>query len=1308
MQKKGGDFVVEDVPVERVEGGKEPIVIGNEILRKGWIARDIRERVPKAVKFVIITDSNVFGLYGQTFISTFEQVLHIKPFVKVLPPGEETKSRQVKEEIEDFMLAKACNRDTCVVALGGGVIGDLAGFVAATYLRGVPFVQVPTTLLAMVDSSIGGKTGLNPPAGKNLVGAFHHPKAVYIDLSLLKTLPQREFCNGLAEVIKSGVIRDPELFELLETNVDGILNNREERLLREIVHRSAKMKAEVVMMDANENGIRCILNYGHTIGHAIEAFAFPLLLHGECVSIGMVLESKLAQKMNHLKNLNFIGRLTRCLQAYKLPVVVPKPKKQQGGDQGKRKEGTLEFTPEDLINKMLIDKKNANSNIRCVIVKDFGDVFEHPVVVDKDTLRFVLLPSVAVEPTQSGVSGVITVPGSKSISNRVLTLAALGEGECHIKGLLSADDTDVMLAALRRLGVQYKWLDQGLTLYIKGSGGQLQPPKEPEIPFFLGNAGTASRFLTTMCTLVTPPAGSTEKVSTILTGVDRLKERPISDLVEALRENGCVINYLEKEGYFPIEVVGGKGLNGGVINLSAKLSSQYVSSILLSAPYALNDVDLQIKGEAVSQPFIEMTIKVMQQFGVKVVDTSKEDKISWFIPRGVYHNPKDFVVEPDASSASYPLALAAITGGEITVDNIGSSSVQGDAQFYTVMEKMGCTVNQTTTSTTVKGPARGGLKAVDIDMSSMTDTFMTVAVLAAVATGTSRIYNIANQRVKECNRIAAMVKELGKCGVTARELEDGLEIDGCGGDISKLHGASIECYRDHRIAMSFGVFGTVVPGILITDKECVDKTYPDFWYDLEFRFGVRLSVPSTENEQQKPATAAAEAPVAEQPGPDGDDRSVVLVGMRGSGKSTMGSALAAGLGWKFIDIDVEFEAFAGEKIRSFVDAHGWPAFRAKEEELVRQVVGAHPQRTVISTGGGIVETPTAFEYLLAKKKDVIIVQLRRNVEDVIEYLSADVSRADLGEETRKIWERRRPLYEQVSDHEFYIGRGERDWAAAERDLVDLVQRVRRGDRAPLPLPGLDRDTGESYFLSLTTPRVEECLPFADELFADVDLIEMRVDLMESQDEDFLREQTALLRRRTAKPLLFTLRTRDQGGRYDETGRADEIVRLFGLALRLGVEFIDLEITLQSEIVSAVLDKRRALGGATRVIASYHQFNDPVKSEEDVVRVLQRCHALGQTGALSASSLVDVVKVVIFAFADGDVWTLRNGVKRAQETVAHLQGFPTIALAAGEKGKLSRVMNKFLTPVTHPLLPAKAAPGQLSVKEIKSVRGLLDM
>ncbi len=265
-----------------------------------------------------------------------------------------------------------------------------------------------------------------------------------MDLAVLKTLPQREFCNGLAEVIKTGVIRDSYLFEFLEVNVDSILNQKDERALKEIVFRSARTKSEVITLDPTEAGIRCILNFGHTIGHAIEAYAFPFMLHGECVSIGMVLECKLALKMNHLKNSSFIGRLIRCLQSYHLPVVIPKKKKTETD------QSFLNITPQDLIDKMLIDKKNASGNIRCVIIKDLGDVFEYPVVVDqgeplslslsllsttginrlnKDTLKQVLLPTVSVEPPQAGISGHIMVPGSKSISNRVLTMAALGKGK---------------------------------------------------------------------------------------------------------------------------------------------------------------------------------------------------------------------------------------------------------------------------------------------------------------------------------------------------------------------------------------------------------------------------------------------------------------------------------------------------------------------------------------------------------------------------------------------------------------------------------------------------------------------------------------------------------------------------------------------------------------------------------------------------------------------------------------------------------------------------------------------------------------
>jgi pentafunctional AROM polypeptide len=253
-----------------------------------------------------------------------------------------------------------------------------------------------------------------------------------MDLTFLQTLPQREFCNGMAEVIKTGVIRDAHLFDFLETAVEGIMNQRDAKLLQEIVLRSARIKSEVVTMDAREDGIRCILNYGHTIGHAIEAMAFPLLLHGECVSIGMVLETKLSQKMNHLKNSGMIGRLIRCLQAYHLPVQIPKKKKTSEASSSSanaitEKKGTLDITPQDLINKMLLDKKNASNSIRCVIVKDIGEVFEYPVPVSQEELKQVLLPQISVVPAQ--VNGEITVPGSKSISNRVLALASLGQGK---------------------------------------------------------------------------------------------------------------------------------------------------------------------------------------------------------------------------------------------------------------------------------------------------------------------------------------------------------------------------------------------------------------------------------------------------------------------------------------------------------------------------------------------------------------------------------------------------------------------------------------------------------------------------------------------------------------------------------------------------------------------------------------------------------------------------------------------------------------------------------------------------------------
>ena len=283
----------------------------------------------------------------------------------------------------------------------------------------------------------------------------------------------------------------------------------------------------------------------------------------------------------------------------------------------------------------------------------------------------------------------------------------------------------------------------------------------------MGNAGTAARFLTTVCTLVQSTPNS-DAEHTIITGNARMKQRPIGPLVTALKANGSKIEFLESQGCLPLAIAP-QNLKGGVIQLAASVSSQYVSSILLCAPYATEPVTLELTGgQVISQPYIDMTIAMMKTFGIEVVRRKDKDSNKlldiYDIPKGLYQNLAEYNIESDASSATYPLAIAAITGTSCTIQNIGSASLQGDAKFAKeVLERMGCQVVQTSTETTVQGPPIGQLGAVEeIDMEEMTDAFLTATVLAAVAKGRTRILGIANQRVKECNRIKAMIDELGK------------------------------------------------------------------------------------------------------------------------------------------------------------------------------------------------------------------------------------------------------------------------------------------------------------------------------------------------------------------------------------------------------------------------------------------------------------------------------------------------------------------------------------------------------------------
>lgn len=282
----------------------------------------VSQRAPEH-RVAIIADQTVAGLYGHATLAAFGSTTPT-PLLLTFPAGEKHKTRQTWATLTDQLIAAGCGRDTVIVALGGGVTGDLAGFVAATFLRGVPLVQVPSSLLAMIDSSVGGKTGVDTPLGKNLVGAFHHPALVVADTRLLTTLPPKELRNGLAEAIKHGVIADPAYFGWIASNLRQLLDadSPDDATQLHLVQRSVEIKVQVVRQDEREGGLRKVLNFGHTIAHAVEQVTAYGVAHGEAVAIGMVAEAILAERL-HLAQRGLADAIATVCDAAGLPVRLP-------------------------------------------------------------------------------------------------------------------------------------------------------------------------------------------------------------------------------------------------------------------------------------------------------------------------------------------------------------------------------------------------------------------------------------------------------------------------------------------------------------------------------------------------------------------------------------------------------------------------------------------------------------------------------------------------------------------------------------------------------------------------------------------------------------------------------------------------------------------------------------------------------------------------------------------------------------------------------------------------------------------------
>jgi 3-phosphoshikimate 1-carboxyvinyltransferase len=420
---------------------------------------------------------------------------------------------------------------------------------------------------------------------------------------------------------------------------------------------------------------------------------------------------------------------------------------------------------------------------------------------------------ITINPLKKPIDIVCHLPGSKSITNRALVIAALNSGEqkTHLSGVLRSEDTEIMVDCLEKLGFI-------LSVNWKDCTAIVSSPKAPGIipssnaNLFTGNSGTTMRFLTAMVGL----GNGTYK----LDGIKRMQERPINDLLKAL--NDLNINSVsENNNGCPPVIIKTSGWSGGIARINSEMSSQFISGILMAAPFAKGDTRIILEGKIVSQSYIGITLAMLNDWGI---NTTKISEREYLIKGNQTGNRFEYQIEPDASAASYFYAAAAITGGTITTPGLGKTSLQGDLKFVHALELMGATVTQTNNSTTITGKE---LHGINIDMNDISDTVMTLGVVACFAKGSTKITNIGHIRHKETDRISALANELRKIGALVEEFPDSIIIHP-----AKLHGAEIETYNDHRIAMSFAIAGLKVPGITICNPSCVAKTYPNFFDDL--------------------------------------------------------------------------------------------------------------------------------------------------------------------------------------------------------------------------------------------------------------------------------------------------------------------------------------------------------------------------------------------------------------------------------------------------------------------------------------------
>ncbi|WP_094234544.1 3-dehydroquinate synthase [Mogibacterium pumilum] len=744
---------------------------------------------------LVITDTNVAPLYLDNAISSIEaRGFDCEGYV--IPAGEDSKSFETYSKIIEFASQISLTRADGIVALGGGMVGDIAGFVAATYMRGINFYQVPTTLLAAVDSSVGGKSAINTHAGKNLVGAFHKAKFVLQDASLLGSENDYVRLDGYAEVIKTACIsRSDELFKKLESGKYNI---------QEIIDECIAVKTYYVENDENDSGIRHILNYGHTLAHALEKLNNYEIGHGHAVAKGIAFAASLSYDLGWC-DIDCRDRIHALLEKFGYDL-------------------SFKFSPRDIANAMASDKKRSGDSIKFIINRGIGHAEIKLISLSKlgeflATYNEICPNSLALSHRGAPLfapTKMVSAPPSKSFLHREIIAAMLSGHEFPIDAEEASEDILATHEAAKTIlsHINCIWIGSLKSNAVLTSDKLVLDCKE---------SGSTLRFML--------PIVAALGLEAEFKLAGRLRERPMQQLINQLEKHGASINRSET-GNITIST-SARHITPGEFSFMNPESSQYISGLLFALPLLNEGSTLYVHDNLESSSYVMITLDVLGKYGIKVDYTHTDREWTFNIPGNQKYTYSYSAPEGDWSNAAFLLALGALGNNPIRVCSLPLPSMQGDMKILDFLEDFGVTVNRypdimdVNAGTVDVFPCRKLMAITRIDASGCPDLVPIIALVASLANGITVINNAERLRYKESDRLTSTCSALKNLGANITETKDGLIIEGIDALRGSYEGIG---YGDHRIIMMLAVSSIISEGIVkIHDSAAVAKSYPNFF-----------------------------------------------------------------------------------------------------------------------------------------------------------------------------------------------------------------------------------------------------------------------------------------------------------------------------------------------------------------------------------------------------------------------------------------------------------------------------------------------